>query len=110
VAVSSDVRYVVDPVARDAAFEEAALKAIALVVPAVIAYQQATAAVDTGRMKASVSSRDAKDTQGPYTDVGPTATDDRGFPYPLAVEFGYGNQRAQPFIRPSADVVTGEIG
>jgi hypothetical protein len=72
--------------------------------------QQSLAAVRTGAMRASVT------VFGPYVDVleiryhvGPTATSPTGYPYPLAVEFGTSRMAAQPFIRPSAEAVTGVI-
>jgi HK97 gp10 family phage protein len=65
--------------------------------------QKRRAAVDTGRMRDSVTRSNAEADQiGVQVDIGPTATAN-GFPYPMAVEFGTSTRPAQPFIRPSLE-------
>lgn len=51
-------------------------------------YQYEHAAVNTGRMRASISIRKHHDGRAPYIDVGPTAVTEEGYSYPLWVEFG----------------------
>jgi len=71
--------------------------------------QERRAPVDTGRMKDSIEVSDIGiGPDGIQGDVGPTATDENGFPYPLAVEMGWTDQagvwhQPRPFIRPSID-------
>jgi HK97 gp10 family phage protein len=68
--------------------------------------QERLCPVDTGRLKASIEVFDPVPVDGRLSiDVGPTAETDTGDQYGKYVEFGTEFTRAQPFIRPSIDVV-----
>lgn len=77
---------------------------------------------EPGYMRDSVTRQHGRDTDGIYVDVGPTAETPDGYPYPLGVELGtrphaipgafgrdstvqHPGTEAQPFIRPSIEVI-----
>jgi hypothetical protein len=68
--------------------------------PPVVESQKANAAVDTGRMRDSVTVFRGEEDGLAYVDIGPTAVDPKsGFPYPVDQEIEH------PFIRPSLDAL-----